>query len=235
MTMSYETLREQLLEAALIHVPFDGWSGSCFEAALADTGIDPTVAAAICPRGAVDLALAFHQRGDARMLAGLAEADLGGLKFRERVALAVRLRLEAASTPDEKEAVRRGVTLFALPQHAGEGIKAVWGTCDAIWTALGDSSDDINWYSKRATLSGVYSSTLLFWLGDDSPDHQASWDFLDRRIADVMQFEKLKAQVNANPLLKPFLAGPNWLAKHVRAPGPELRMGFPGTLHSREK
>ena len=94
--------------------------------------------------------------------------------------------------------------LFALPINAGEGAKAIWGTCDAIWTALGDTSDDVNWYTKRATLSGVYSSTVLFWLGDDSPDHQATWEFLDRRIENVMQFEKLKASVQKIPLLKPF-------------------------------
>jgi ubiquinone biosynthesis protein COQ9 len=53
--------------------------------------------------------------------------------------------------------------------HAADGAKAIWGTADRIWTALGDTSDDLNWYTKRATLSAVYGSTVLYWLGDDSP------------------------------------------------------------------
>ncbi|SHF04552.1 ubiquinone biosynthesis protein COQ9 [Ruegeria intermedia] len=229
MTVTYEDAKQQLLDAILTHVPFDGWSDISFRAAIADCGLDEGLARAICPRGAVDLALAFHDRGDAAMLERLKSEDLSDLKFRDRIAAAVRFRLQAV--PD-KEAVRRGVALFSLPMYAGDGAKAVWGTCDLIWNALGDTSEDVNWYTKRATLSGVYSSTVLFWLGDDSPDHQRTWDFLDRRIENVMQFEKLKAQVNKNPLMRPFLAVPNWLAGQVRAPA-RMRADLPGMLHPR--
>ena len=230
MTVTYEDTKEQLLDAMLDHVPFDGWSETSFRAAIADCDIDDGLARAICPRGAVDMALAFHARGDAAMLDRIKSEDLSGLKFREKIAAAVRFRLEAVA---DKEAVRRGVTLFALPMHAADGAKAIWGTCDQIWDALGDSSDDVNWYTKRATLSAVYSSTLLFWLGDDSPDHQRTWEFLDRRIANVMEFEKLKAQVRDNPVLKPFLAVPNWLAGQVKAPM-RMRADLPGMLNPRK-
>ncbi|MEY8842293.1 COQ9 family protein, partial [Cribrihabitans sp. XS_ASV171] len=57
--------------------------------------------------------------------------------------------------------------------------------------------------------------------------------FLDRRISDVMTFEKFKAQVNGNPLLKPFLAGPNWLASRIKAPARMPEMQFPGQLTPR--
>lgn len=208
-------LETRLLDAALVHVVFDGWSQATFEVAVTDSGVNPVLARAIFPRGAVDLALAYHRRGDRAMLARFATADLSDLRFRDKIATLVRYRLEAV---DDKEAVRRAVTLFAMPHHAAEGLKAVWGTCDAIWTALGDSSEDFNWYSKRTTLSGVYSATLLYWLGDDSPEHQATWEFLDRRIDNVMQFEKVKADLGKNPLLKPLLAGPAWLSGQIRRP-----------------
>ncbi len=230
MTMTYEDTKEQLLDAMLDHVPFDGWSETSFRAAIADCDIDEGLARVICPRGAVDMALAFHARGDAAMLDRIKSEDLSGLKFREKIAAAVRFRLEAV--PD-KEAVRRGVTLFALPMHAADGAKAIWGTCDHIWDALGDSSDDVNWYTKRASLSAVYSSTLLYWLGDDSPDHQRTWEFLDRRIEGVMQFEKLKAQVNDNPLFKPFLAVPNLLAGQIKPPL-KMRADLPGMVNPRK-
>lgn len=216
-------LQAKLLDAALMHVAFDGWTRATWDAAVADSEVDPTLAEALFPRRALDLAVAYHKRGDALMLERLKDADLSSLRFRDRVAAAVRYRLEAVG---DKEAVRRGATLFALPQNAAEGTKLIWGTADAIWNALGDTSEDANWYTKRATLSGVYSSTVLFWLGDDSPEHQATWDFLDRRIDNVMQFESLKASVNKNPFMKPLLAGPNWLLSHVRAP--KQRNDLPG-------
>jgi len=214
----------RLLEAALPHVAFDGWSESTFRAAAAEAGVDPVLARALCPRGALDLAVAFHRRGDRRMVERLRAADLSALRIREKIALAVRFRIEAA---EDREAVRRGSTLFALPMHAAEGARLIWGTADAIWSALGDTSDDLNWYSKRATLAGVYGATVLYWLGDESFGHEDTWAFLDRRIGDVMQFEKVKAQVAGNPVLKRLFAGPGRVLGKVRAPAGR-RADLPG-------
>jgi len=224
-TLPHLRVREQLLDAILGHVPFDGWSEAAFRAAISETGVEPAVARGVCPRGAVDLALAYHERGDREMVRRLRGADLETMRFRERVAAAVRFRLEAIG---DKEAVRRGATLFALPMYAADGARAVWGTADLIWDTLGDTSDDVNWYTKRATLSGVYSSTVLYWLGDESPGNERTWTFLDRRIENVMQIEKAKAQVEANPVLKRLLAGPSWALSFVKAPEKAVRGDLPG-------
>ena len=226
MTTPHETALTQLLDAALVHVAFDGWSDATFKAAIADTGIDADLARATCPRGAVDLAVAFHKAGDDAMVDRLKAADLSDMKFRDRIAAGVRYRLEAV--PD-KEAVRRGSTLFALPMYAADGAKLVWGTCDLIWDTLGDTSDDVNWYTKRATLSGVYTATVLYWLGDDSADHAGTWEFLDRRIDNVMQIEKLKAQARENPVLSKLMTGPNWLLGMVKAPPRMPDVNLPGS------
>jgi ubiquinone biosynthesis protein COQ9 len=218
---------DRLIDAALLHVPFDGWSEATLRAAAADTGVDLALARALYPRGAVDLALAFHRRGDRRMAEALAIADLCALRFRDKVAEAVRLRLRVVA-PD-KEAVRRGVTLFSLPQNVAAGAGAIWGTADAIWTALGDTSRDYNWYTKRATLSAVWSSTVLYWLGDDSPDMAATAAFIDRRIGDVMAFESVKGRVLASPFGKLMEKGPMRLLDHVRAPD-DWRSRAPGFL-----
>jgi len=218
-----ETLRA-LVEAALPHVPFDGWTDATLKAAIDDSGMDPELAKAAAPKGPLDLAVAFHRIGDLEMVARLETEDLSDLRFRDRVARAVRLRLEVI---EGREAVRRGATLFALPQNAFLGAQAMWGTADAIWTALGDTSEDLNWYSKRATLSGVLSATVLYWLGDDSMDQTDTWAFLDRRIDEVMQIEKVKARVNGLPGMKTLMAGPNWLASRIRRPQ-DLPKDVPG-------
>ncbi|MBM9593276.1 COQ9 family protein [Roseitranquillus sediminis] len=225
MPSSTDDVRDRLLDAALVHVPFDGWSETTFRAACRDAGIDRDRARLAFPRGSVDLALAFHRRGDAAMVARLKSEDLGHLRFRDKIAAAVRYRIEAV---EDREAVRRGTTLFALPQYAADGARAIWNTADAIWTALGDTSEDANWYTKRATLSGVYGSTVLYWLGDDSLNHQDTWGFLDRRIDDVMSFEKMKGSINDNSALRPLMAVPNWLMSRIRAPSAARRDDLPG-------
>jgi ubiquinone biosynthesis protein COQ9 len=160
------------------------------------SGADLAEARAACPRGAVDLALLYHHRGDEEMRRRIRAANLLDLRFRDRIATAVRFRIEAIT---DKEAVRRGSALFSLPHLRPMARRRSGARRTRSGTALGDVSDDYNWYTKRATLSGVYGATVLFWLGDESADHRDTWAFLDRRIEDVMRIEKVKAEVRKNP------------------------------------
>jgi ubiquinone biosynthesis protein COQ9 len=221
--MKVEQHLSELLTAILPHVVFDGWSKTSFDCAVVDLKMDPAFAAMLAPRGALDLAVAYHHQGDAHMCAAYQSSSTVSLKIREKITLVVRLRLEAIA---DKEVVRRATSLFALPQHAGEGAKLIWGTADHIWDVLGDSSRDVNWYSKRATLSAVYGATVLFWLGDESSGHAATWAFLDRRIKNVMQIEIAKAKIRDNKPLNAVLAGPLWLLGKIKAP--QTRDDLPG-------
>ena len=217
-----EIARTQLLTAILPHVEFDGWSAESFAFAITDSGIDAGLAAQAAPRGAIDLAAAFHRDGDQLMLTALNSTDISDLRYSEKVARMVRFRIEAAER--NKEAVRRGMSLFALPQNMGEGGQLIWGTVDHIWNALGDTSTDANWYTKRGTLSAVYSSTILFWLGDDSEGSTDTWAFLDRRIENVMQFEQVKSRVKDTAIGKA-LGG---LFDRFQKPNDDHKAGFPG-------
>ncbi len=204
-----------LLDKALDHVAFDGWTETTFKAAAADAGLTFEDALAIAPRGALDLAVAFHRRGDRKMAEEAEKLDLSSLKYSERVAELLKLRIRVM--PD-REAVRRATTLFALPTHAPEGAKLIWETADHVWNALGDTSTDGNWYSKRATLSAVWASVVLFWLGDDSADTLKTDEFIDRRIENVMQIEKMKGQLRENPLTKPLMDLQESFLSRMRSP-----------------
>lgn len=219
-----EPNQDDLLRAIAPHVPFDGWSEASFAAAAADLGLSREAARAICPRGALDLAVLAHRKADAAMKEAMAGADLGALRYRDKVAHAIWLRLEAIEDP---EAVRRSMALLSLPQHAPEGTGLVWETADAIWTALGDSSRDVNWYSKRATLSAVWGSVVLYWLGDASEGKAETRAFIDRRIDNVMQIEKAKAQIRDNRLLSAAFSPLTALASRIRAPEPRDDMPGP--------
>ena len=134
----------------------------------------------------------------------------------------------------EREAVRRGAALFALPHHAADGARAIWHTADTIWTALGDESRDFNWYTKRTTLSAVYSSALLYWLGDQSPGASATREFIGRRIDDVMRIEDVKAKMRANPIAAALMKGPQAILDRVRPPGDTRPSDLPGSWRRRD-
>ncbi|PWR25179.1 COQ9 family protein [Zavarzinia aquatilis] len=195
-----DDLALRLLDAMMMHVPFDGWSQAAIDNAAKDLGVDPLLARNALPRGAFD-AIALHSaRADKRMIEALQARGLDGLKIREKIALAVRTRLEQCEA--ERESVRRAVQFLALPPGAPLAARLLYTTVDAIWRGIGDASgsEDFSFYSKRAILAGVYSATLAFWLQDDSEGRAETWSFLDRRIDNVMQLGKLRTRVD--PLLK---------------------------------
>ncbi|MEM8658155.1 MAG: COQ9 family protein [Pseudomonadota bacterium] len=212
-----EDTRARVLAAALPNVVFDGWTDKTLAEAVEDAGVDPGLARLAFPRGGVDLALAFHQSCDARLPEMMEAEDMSALRYSEKVSRAIELRLEMLE--DHREAVRRAAALFALPIHAADGARAIWQTADTIWTALGDTSDDVNWYTKRATLSGVYSAVVLYWLGDESPDMENTRAFIARRIDNVMQIEKAKANFKSSPFGRAFEKGPGKILDRIRKPG----------------
>ena len=217
----------KLMLAALPNVAFDGWSNSTFEAACRETDISERKARLFCPRGALDLAVAFHKWGDDQFEISFKKKRISKLKVREKIKKAVELRIKLAS---DKEAVRRGVALFALPIYAFEGSRLIWDTADLIWELIGDNSEDYNWYSKRTILSAVYAATVLYWLGDNSEENKETWHFLDRRIEDVMKFENAKVQLKTNKFTKEFndLAG-KFLQK-IKRPKRNIDPNLPGYL-----
>ena len=217
----------KLMLTALPNVAFDGWSNSTFVAACREADISERKARLFCPRGALDLAIAFHKWGDDQFETAFTKKKISELKVREKIRKAVELRIKLAS---DKEVVRRGVVLFALPIYAFEGSRLIWDTSDLIWELIGDNSEDYNWYSKRAILSAVYASTVLYWLGDNSEGSEETWHFLDRRIEDVMKFETAKVQLKTNKFTKEFNGLTEKFLKTIKRPSRNIDPNLPGYL-----
>lgn len=184
---------EEIIMHALPLVPFDGWNMQTLGKAAVAAGYKKTDVVRVFSGGAIDAVDAYSRLIDKKMLEELSHYDMDNMKIRAKITRAVRLRLEL-QTP-HREAVRRTVAIHSLPIYAHHGLRALYETVDNIWYAIGDTSTDFNFYSKRITLAAVYSSTLLTWLNDNSIGQEATWEFLDRRIVEIMQLEKAKYQI----------------------------------------
>ncbi|MFZ5781130.1 MAG: COQ9 family protein [Pseudomonadota bacterium] len=182
-----------MADAVADEAAFDGWNRQSIAAAARLLELPQGETDRLFPGGAVQILTFLSQRSDGRMVEDMEREGVATLPVRERIKRAVRIRLERHA--GSREAVRRGMALLALPFNAPVALKLLYRTVDAMWYAAGDTSTDFNFYTKRATLAGVYSSTLLYWLNDRSPDSEATWAFLDRRIDDVMRIEKAKSRV----------------------------------------
>jgi ubiquinone biosynthesis protein COQ9 len=176
-----EKQRAALIEAMLANVAFDGWSRPALRSAARQVGMPADEALALFPNGAAEFVVCFSLWADLRMLDRLEGAAVEPLRIAERVALAVATRLEILAP--WREAVRRALSVLALPQHAPVGLRLLYQTVDAIWYAAGDRATDFSFYTKRATLAALYAATLLYWLDDGSPGFADTRAFLDRRLA----------------------------------------------------
>lgn len=213
-----EENRQKLFEAALSHIPFDGWSRTSLRKAAADVGASEGEAELAYPGGAQDLVAYFIADADAKMVEALGKLNMSEMRVRDRIRTAVKARIEAITAL--REAERKAVVFLAMPLNAAFGLKCLAKTVDAMWRAVGDTSTDFAYYSKRAILAGVYSATIMYWLSDESEGFEESWAFLDRRIDDVMRFEKAKARFRGKDEDRPHLTD---LLRRVRYPD-QLRM-----------
>ena len=187
-------LKRVVLESALKHVPFDGFSEKTLALAAADLEEDQATVVRLFPDGPRSLVAYFSETADAEMEALLGNRDLKGMKVRDRIATAVRTRLSVLRP--YKEAARRAAAFLSLPPNLVLAGTLVYRTVDVMWRATGDTSTDFNFYTKRAILAGVWSATLMRWFNDHSDDESGTDKFLAARIENIMQFERVKAQVN---------------------------------------
>ena len=187
-----EQLRRRLALPVGENAVFDGWTRAAVDSAADSLGIDRAQARLAMPKTPAGMVDVYIQGVDRALEEHFTPERLEGMKIREKIRALVWKRLEIM-TP-AREAVRRGVAILAMPQNLPLGLRIGWRTADLMWRIAGDTSTDFNHYTKRMMLGGVYASTLLAWLDDNSEGWSETAGFLDRRIDDVMQIEKWKAQ-----------------------------------------
>ena len=187
-----EQLRRTIALAVGENAVFDGWTAKAVDSAAMQLGLDPVQARLAMPKTAAAMIDTYIQEVDRALEAYFTPKRLSGMKIREKIRSLVWHRLEIMGPA--REAVRRGLAILAMPQNVPQGIRTSWRTADLMWRIAGDTSTDFNHYTKRMTLGAVYGSTLLIWLDDQSEGWAETAAFLDRRIDDVMTFEKWKAK-----------------------------------------
>ena len=211
----FDEARAKILAHALKIAVFDGFTGDFIQKAAQSAGINKNLAHAALPGGVSDL-LRFWTNATSAAMGDAAESeDFQSMKIREKVRALVLARIDHLRA--DKEAARRAAAFLALPHNAALGASLAWDASDAIWRAMKDPSTDFNFYSKRAILAGVWTSTLGRWFADETSDESETRDFLDARIGNVMEFEKAKSRLRDVGI--DFKAPIEWLAKMRYAGG----------------
>ena len=189
-TVDVTSARDQLIEAMLVHVPFDGWSNDARDAAAADMKVSLEDAQRLIPdvAAAID---AYTDLADRQMAKSLDALDPRPEKISAIVRAAILCRLERAEA--HREVVSQALKILARPQHAQLAASSLYRTVDRIWRLTGDRAVDFSFYTKRASLAGVYSATLLYWTTNPQADRAKTEAFLDQRLREIAMIPKITA------------------------------------------
>ncbi|HEX8446854.1 MAG TPA: COQ9 family protein [Sphingomonas sp.] len=191
--MTLDELRVALAPILPFHAAFDGWGAEALAQAAQELGVPADRAALAFPDGAIGMIDAWFAAIDADMAVRAPAPMLAARKIRDRITRLVSARLDAMEM--HREALRRALAILAMPQNALRAARLGWRAADAMWRLAGDTAVDLSHYTKRLTLAGVYATTILVFVDDASEDFGDTRAFLDRRIAGVMRFERVKAQL----------------------------------------
>jgi ubiquinone biosynthesis protein COQ9 len=191
--LTLDEVRVALADGIASNAAFDGWGDEARDMAADAAGIDRDIARLAFKDGPVAMIDAWFAAIDAAMVAAVPREQAAAMKIRQRITALVEARLEALAP--NREALRRALTILAMPQNAASGARLGWRTVDTIWAQAGDTATDYNHYTKRATLFAVYAATIAAFLNDESEGHTDTRAFLARRIEGIMQFEKWKAGI----------------------------------------
>lgn len=172
---------------------FDGWSDAAVDAAAQALGVPSAAARLAFPGGAPDMIAAWAERIDADAAMALPQESLAALRVPERIRRLVEFRIDAVS--GREEALRRALAILAMPRNLARAARLGWDGADLMWRLAGDTATDFNHYSKRTILSGIVAATLAVLIDDHSEGKTETRAFLGRRLHDVAQFEKAKAQI----------------------------------------
>lgn len=186
--------KQALLDVILDVVASEGWSQKAIDLGAEILG-DAGMGWRLFPNGVAEVIQFWSDNLDSQMIKSFSEMDSSDTKIRERVANLVRIRLMLMQK--HKPAVANTMKYLGWPQNAIMAQKLVYNTVNEMWYAAGDKSTDFNFYSKRMLLEAVYTSTLIYWLNDNSPENESSWKFLENLIGNVMLLGQAPSKARA--------------------------------------
>lgn len=172
-----------ILSSALSQVPIHGFTQEALIIGAKDAGyLD--ISSNLFPKGAFEL-VRYHlvsQRLGLKDRIQFTDEKMGvGRKVRSLVLERLRANADAGIVPRWQEAL----ALMSLAENIPASLRELGALSDEIWFLAGDTAVDTSWYTKRATLSGVYAAAEVYQTTDQSTDFKDTEQFLDRRLEEV--------------------------------------------------
>jgi ubiquinone biosynthesis protein COQ9 len=197
----FPEIQETILSSALKRVPEHGFTPKALTLGAQDAGY-LEVSVQLFPRGVYDL-INYHLVTQRLALKNNVQFDPNTkLGLGRKIKILTMERLKA--NKDIIHCWQGALGHMSLLGNIPASLEELNALTDEIWYLAGDTSVDFSWYSKRASLAGVYASSEMFMTTDKSADFVATSEFLDRRLEDV---QKVGATIRGFGQYASFMAG----------------------------
>ncbi|PWA71011.1 COQ9-like protein [Artemisia annua] len=220
---NYQEEQSRVLAASLPHVFKLGWSEAAMIAGARDVSLSPSIVGSI-PRKEAALVEYFMDECLQKLIDEIDSGKLGlqDMVPSERIAKLVKTRLEIQAPYISKWP--QALSIQAQPLNFSTSFKQRAELVDEFCHAASDEGSGVDWYLKRTVLGGIYSSTEIYMLTDNSTgffsspssppllvmnssdwplvmsgvvfsDFQDTWTFLNDRVRDAFDLKKTFQEV----------------------------------------
>jgi len=181
--------RSDIFDLSMQYIIINGWNNNLFKLITQNNNYKYEEIISLFPNGYVDLLKYFFERLNQELTFSFNNSNFLTLKTHEKIREIILLRLKNYNT--KKKIIKRTYFTLLLPINSKIASLLLYKTIDQMWYIAGDSSTDFNYYSKRAILAAIYSSTVLYWINNDY-NFKKTKIFLDNKLLQVFRITRIK-------------------------------------------
>ncbi len=203
----YQAQRLQFIEVVAKNLATNGWNQKLLEKAELECGFEQGYHFILFQDGIRGAIRYFEAWQNKLMLDKLAENDMQPAKVREKIALALTLRIMQMEDKqlDAKAIALQNSTYYGCLENTLFGAEMALSVCDNIWYYAGDKSTDFNYYTKRGLLLPVYLSAVMFYISDTSLGNVDTKNFIEQALANIINIASIKNNVALGQIKLPAL------------------------------
>lgn len=191
-----ENLKKSVLDKFIENVSFDGWSQKNLENSTQALDLQPNYHLILFPDGLAGLTDYFVAENNKAFNATINIEEIQKLRFTDRVRFLIHARINHYHKVLGGPEGFKNFISYCSTHNILNSIINIAKSADEIWFFAGDKSTDFSYYTKRLSLSFIYSSAALYSIDDNSLDLVETKNFIEARIAELLKFNKLKQKVN---------------------------------------
>jgi ubiquinone biosynthesis protein COQ9 len=189
--------KQKIISKFIELLQFEGWSNNTLEKAAKECGFDSGYLSIIYPGGISEFTNEFITECNDAALKVALDDNFAKLRTTQKVEEIIYRRIGTYhNVLGSIDNVRKFVGYCGNPVNVPGSLRNIYSFSSDVWYLLGDKSTDFNYYTKRISLSAIYTKCMLYSLSDKSDNLTQTKKYIQKSIDGLMKINKLKQKVN---------------------------------------